>query len=367
MAQMRFVTSGFLLLTLLFAVPSVLQAAPIEDRSINKSVKDFPEKTDLSSPESSMAAWCRAYARMDIEAMPDLTWVWLDPQAAGLTGETLPAGTVEKILGTKLIKVLTYRVDLAAVIEMSSLNPSDRPYRVMHFGRIDGKWKSVAVDWRNAKDLSYRSPSIEAAEERFDREKDDLWRFFKQVRDDVKNGRRASPLSAKQLEEIKRIQVEAWGINIRLDMPSLEPQAVQFAVVDKDPAPGYTAQLKKMEKFSRQQLQNADTKQWKDLVRSAQMEGAWNDGFRNVTGDNLSLLTQPGIVITSNAPVGKKWIITKTVRIKEQPVCWSIPIEVKTGKPVNVTLNKSNTFDLQTPYDDPMKEPDGSGAETESK
>jgi hypothetical protein len=72
MTQIRFVIAGFLLPTLLFAVSSLLRAAPIEHRSINKSVKDFPEKTDLSSPESAMAAWCRAYARQDIAAMPGL-------------------------------------------------------------------------------------------------------------------------------------------------------------------------------------------------------------------------------------------------------------------------------------------------------
>jgi hypothetical protein len=97
------------------------------------------------------------------------------------------------------------------------------------------------------------------------------------------------------------------------------------------------------------------------------MEVAWNAGFQKVTGDNLWLLTNPGNVLTSNAPAGKKWVIAKTVRIKEQPVCWSIPIEVKIGKPVNVTLNKSNTLDLRTPYNDVMREPDDGGATDESK
>jgi hypothetical protein len=49
------------------------------------------------------------------------------------------------------------------------------------------------------------------------------------------------------------------------------------------------------------------------------------------------------------------WVITKAVRIKGRPVCWRIPVEVKTGKQVTITLNKDNTFDLQTPDDDAMK------------
>ncbi len=201
--------------------------------------------------------------------------------------------------------------------------------------------------------LSYLSPSIEAAEEQSATEAD---------------SDAPATFSAKQLEDIKRIQAEAWAISFALDMPSLEPQAVQYTVLDKDPAPGFTAQIKKMEKFNRQQLQKADTKQWKDLVRSAQMEVDWNAGFRDVTGENLWLLTKPGnITLSSNAPAGKKWVVTKAVRIKGQPVCWSIPVEVKKGKHISVTLNKGNTFDLQTPYDDVMKEPDGREGAKEPK
>jgi hypothetical protein len=370
----------FLLSTLLVAVPNVLQAAPIVHRSINKSLKDFPEQTDLSTPESALAALERAMALKDIESMLDVYWVKLDFQAAATAIRDLPAAMAKKRLDMKVVKVLSYRNDLAAVIVTSTLSPSEQPYAVLHFGRIDGKWKIITVDWRTIKDLTYSSPTIEAAEERFTREKEELWRFFKQVRADVQSGRTASQLSAKQLEEIKRMQAMTWAVNIRLDLPTLEPQALQYTILDKDPALAYAAEIRKMQKFNRQQLQQADTKEWKEVVRSAQMEVAWNHaGFRDVTGDNLSLLTQPGHFVTaslatvekkrrvttdstkttprvSNAPGGKKWVVTKTVRIEGQPVCWSIPIEVKTGQQATVTFNKGNTFDLQTPYDKTMKQ-----------
>jgi hypothetical protein len=84
-----------------------------------------------------------------------------------------------------------------------------------------------------------------------------------------------------------------------------------------------------------------------------------------VTGDNLWLLTQPGNNLSSTSPAGKKWVATKTVRIKGRPICWSIPIEVKTGKQVTVTFNEGNTFDLQTSYDDVMKQSDESTDEKE--
>jgi len=61
--------------------------------------------------------------------------------------------------------------------------------------------------------------------------------------------------------------------------------------------------------------------------------------------------------MSSNAPDGKKWIVTKAVDIKGKPVCWCIPVEVKTGKQIEVTLNESNIFDLRTTYDNVMREP----------
>jgi hypothetical protein len=68
------------------------------------------------------------------------------PQAAGLTADALPAATFEKILDTKIIRVLIYRKDLAAIIETSSLNPSDRSYRVMHGpNQKDGEVQSPAT------------------------------------------------------------------------------------------------------------------------------------------------------------------------------------------------------------------------------
>lgn len=90
---------------------------------------------------------------------------------------------------------------------------------------------------------------------------------------------------------------------------------------------------------------------------------SWDFGFRKVTGDRLWLLTtrpRGSFGLSSNGPAGKKWIVTKTVHVKGKPVCWCIPIEVKTGHGVEVTLNAGNTFDLKTLYDKAMRETAGS-------
>ena len=51
-----------------------------ERRVINKRVKDFPDKTDLSTPEAAQAAWFRASGRVDNQALLELCWVKWGPR-----------------------------------------------------------------------------------------------------------------------------------------------------------------------------------------------------------------------------------------------------------------------------------------------
>ena len=88
------------------------------------------------------------------------------------------------------------------------------------------------------------------------------------------------------------------------------------------------------------------------------MTVAWDLGFRDVTGDKLYLLISAPFAVqtmSSNGPDGKKWIVTKTVRVKGKPVCWCLPVEVKRGESVHVTLTEENAFDLDAAYDKAMK------------
>jgi type II secretory pathway component GspD/PulD (secretin) len=59
--------------------------------------------------------------------------------------------------------------------------------------------------------------------------------------------------------------------------------------------------------------------------------------------------------MSSNGAGGKKWIVTKTVNVKGKPVCWCIPVDVKTGATIDVTFGKRNTFDLKSVYDKAMQ------------
>ena len=146
---------------------------------------------------------------------------------------------------------------------------------------------------------------------------------------------------------------------------------MQWAVLDKDPVPAFRDRIKMMQGFTKTRPGQTENEAQKELKRSVQMTVAWDTGFREVTGDQLYLLTgTPGDAhgFASNRPAGMKWIVTKIVRIKGKPVCWRLPVEAKPGEPIKVTLTEDNVFDLAAALDDALgvekkteQKPDGTG------
>ncbi len=361
----------------------------VERRWVRKLVKDFPEKTDLSTPESAVAAVCRNAGRNDIQAVLDLSWVKLcDAQTAKekekswKNAPNAPKNLDRQMLEVEMIEALTYHEDCAAVIFKSgeAMFGSGRdkgPYGAEVVGRINGMWKILDCEVPP-------SSNPQAVAENFEKKKDDIWRRFVEVKDDLKNGRTPTSrlpgvgttgpdgkpvaskpsLSATEKENIKRWQRETWQMGVDLDKPDMEPQAVQWAIFDKDPVPAFMAQIKQSKNFNRQQLSQAGDEAGKEQLRTIQMAVAWDQGFKEVSGAELYLLARRSshdfsatTTLSSNSPGGKKWIVTKTVRINGKPVCWCIPVEVKTGERIDVTFDKKNMFDLRTVYDNAMADP----------
>ncbi len=173
--------------------------------------------------------------------------------------------------------------------------------------------------------------------------------------------------SLKQMKEVVKVQAETWRLQLRLEMPNLDPQAVLYAVFDHDPAVDYKSQVKQLRILNLQQLAGVDSKLWKEQYRAIQMKIDWDSCFAKLSGADVNLLTNRGIVVSSNQSAGKKWVVTKCVDTDSHPYCWSIPVEVTIGNQAFVTLDKNNTFDLQTPYDAVMNEPNHNGDKVEPK
>jgi outer membrane lipoprotein-sorting protein len=142
---------------------------------------------------------------------------------------------------------------------------------------------------------------------------------------------------------------------VNLDAPDLTPPAVQCAVLDKDPVSGLRHTIKRMEGFYKSRLEQAKDASQKEMERAVQMSVAWDSGFADVKGNELYLLTATSeIGLMSNAPAGRKWVVTKIVHVEGKPVCWCLPVEVKAGEPAKVTLTGDNTFDLAAVFDDAL-------------
>ncbi len=165
-------------------------------------------------------------------------------------------------------------------------------------------------------------------------------------------------LSAQD-EDVERWKISTWQMTLNLDTPNLVPPAVQWAVFDKDPLPGFRARVKRMKGYHTEQLERAGDDANKELARSSQMTVSWDLGFKEVTGDKVYLLTSAPDVshgFSSNTPAGKKWIATKIVQIKGKPVCWYIPVTVETGKEIRIMFTEDNMFDLESAFDKVMGE-----------
>ena len=102
--------------------PQSANQTDVERRIVNRLIADFPEKADLSTPESALAAWTRAWARGDYDAVAELGFAKMEPlQVLKMKRyrERHPeelAAMNNAMLGATVLEVLTYRQDLATVI-----------------------------------------------------------------------------------------------------------------------------------------------------------------------------------------------------------------------------------------------------------
>jgi hypothetical protein len=153
-------------------------SAAVIERTVDKLVSEFPDAFDLSTPESACAAWQRANARKDAQAISQLSLVPLDPKeeenwfrreekrdAEGL------AIYLKAIADSKIVVVQLWRGELANVITCLPFpeGKGRAPYSTRNFGLVNGAWKNLGED---------RSPDLETAKANFEKKKEKLWQHF---------------------------------------------------------------------------------------------------------------------------------------------------------------------------------------------
>ena len=153
-----------------------------------------------------------------------------------------------------------------------------------------------------------------------------------------------------------------WQIRPSLNAPDLDPEAVQFAVLEFDPVDAFRKSLAEdVDKF-RNELEEEPDATRRALQRKSHMTLTWDRLFNAVTGDQVHLLV-PGtskryesivrsFVVSSNSSPGRKWVVTKVVYREDEPLCWCIPVETAIGKSVDVELRRDNAFDFKKLFDE---------------
>jgi hypothetical protein len=184
----------------------------VQRRVVNKRVKDFPEKTDLSTPESALAAWSRAFARMDAKAVCELSGWTFGPREIEVMERFWKRGpqaaaTCDAYRNAEILEVTTYRGDFADVISKVRRPESAGrdSYSSRSFGRINGLWKNLGEDV---------SPSLEAAREEFEHKKENLWRNYVKVRDGIASGKPVSPGGERPKRSAPIAPGEPLGISV---------------------------------------------------------------------------------------------------------------------------------------------------------
>ncbi len=141
-----------------------------------------------------------------------------------------------------------------------------------------------------------------------------------------------------------------WVIHLTLDMPKLDPHAVQYAFFDYDPIPDFTERVKGYSKIHNVLIERYQTEEKKQSFRKRRMKTNWDEVFVDVTGDKVYMLSEERS-ISSNAPSGKQWVVTKVTYLNGEPICWCIPVQPEIGKETNVVLNRNNTFNVAEVFD----------------
>jgi hypothetical protein len=201
-------------------IQAVTDKPAVQRRSVSKLVRDFPEKTDVSTPESALAAYHRAMARMDAQSVLELSWWKFEPREIEEMERFWKRNPQDIAiynqaqLDAEVIEVLVYQDDLAAVIsELKFPEGFGRnSYSSRSFGQINGTWKNLGED---------RLPNIEAARNNFEGKKDLLWRNYLKVREGVaqeqpvsareKSGRRSARIAPGELLGISHEKAELMG------------------------------------------------------------------------------------------------------------------------------------------------------------
>jgi len=158
------------------------------------------------------------------------------------------------------------------------------------------------------------------------------------------------PLTKEQVDEIMQSR---WVVIPTLEVPGLVPPAVMFAFFDQDPVPEFEASLSFRLDLHLERLKKAAPE---DLQRDRMihMQGVWDLLFRQVTGDNMHLLVcHPELEWSfgENSLGRPKWLVTRTVEVDGELLCWSQKMKTEGGSVEHPVLSRDSALDVVGVYE----------------
>ena len=150
-----------------------------------------------------------------------------------------------------------------------------------------------------------------------------------------------------------------WSVNLTFSLPELNPEAIQWAVVDFDPTEKFIKDFN--HDYLEKVLKNAKSENERNQQIKVSIEVGWNFLFRGVEGNNVFLLTNKGTQFSQVSDINqatKKWLITKPFNIEGKSYCFAVPLNAENGAKLQCKLDKNNKISLLDIYNskiDPKK------------
>jgi hypothetical protein len=158
-----------------------------------------------------------------------------------------------------------------------------------------------------------------------------------------------------------------WQLHPRLDLAVTPKPALQYAILESNPLPGFRQRLVGPTiadvLASLPDVAESDRRP----MMTGLLTGVWDRVFHDVPGDQVYLLDDHRVVhseepagengvnvhmsatfsaVSSNGPAGQKWVVTKAVQHKDTVLAWAVLTTTTQGQMVTVTLNIDNAIDL---------------------
>jgi peroxiredoxin/outer membrane lipoprotein-sorting protein len=155
--------------------------------------------------------------------------------------------------------------------------------------------------------------------------------------------------SGQEIDDAQKKEI--WVVTVKLNVPKLDRQALQYAFLDYDPLPDFRDRVQAYSAHHNNMQQRARNENEKQSFRKTGIRHNWEAAFADIPGSDVYILTDVN-TMASNAPSDTLWIVTKIGYVDRAPVCWCVPVQPEIGKEKVIVLNKDNMLNVAQDYDE---------------